>query len=98
MSPDSEWQDSARNPESHPTQSPEEVEEEKRKIRRFQLMMDMVQAVIAQSPKLTIDEAAEMVAETERVALSMFPEKELAYRIIYKPRLQRVMRERYRIQ
>jgi len=38
------------------------------------------------------------VAETERVALSMFPEKELAYRIIYKPRLQRVMRERYRIQ
>jgi hypothetical protein len=28
----------------------------------------------------------------------MFPDKELAYNIIYKPRLQRLMRERYRIQ
>lgn len=79
-------------------QSREELDEERRKIRRFQLMMDMVLAVISQSPRLSVDEAAEMVAETERVALSMFPEKELAYRLIYKPRLQRVMRERYRIQ
>ena len=79
-------------------QSGQELEEERRKIRRFQLIMDMVVAVISQSPGLTIDEAAEMVAETERVALSMFPEKELAYRLIYKPRLQRVMRERYSIQ
>jgi hypothetical protein len=79
-------------------QSREELDEERRKIRRFQLMMDMVLAVISQSPRLSVDEAAAMVAETERVAVSMFPEKELAYRLIYKPRLQRVMRERYRIQ
>lgn len=92
-SPDAAEVSSART-----AQSARELEEEKRKIRRFQLMMDMVQAVIAQSPTLTIDEAAEMVAETERVALDMFPEKELVYRMIYKPRLQRVMRERYRIQ
>ncbi len=98
MSADRERPDSAGNSESRPAQSSQELEEERRKIRRFQWMIEMVLAVIAQSPKLTIDEAAEMVAETERVALSMFPEKELAYRIIYKPRLQRVMRERYRIQ
>jgi len=28
----------------------------------------------------------------------MFPDKELAFRLLYKPRLQRLMRERYRIQ
>ena len=98
MSFDGERPESAGSVDFGTEQSRQELEEEGRKIRRFQLMMDMVVAVIAQSPRLTVDEAAEMVAETERVALKMFPEKELAYRIIYKPRLQRVMRERYRIQ
>jgi hypothetical protein len=79
-------------------QSREEELEERRKIRRLQLMMDMVMSVIGQSPNLSIDEAAEMVADTRRAALAMFPDKELAYNILYKPRLQRLMRERYRIQ
>ena len=72
--------------------------EERRKIRRLQLMMDMVMSVIGQDPSLTIDEAAEMVADSRRAALAMFPDKELAFNILYKPRLQRLMRERYRIQ
>jgi hypothetical protein len=29
--------------------------------------------------------------------LAMFPDKELAFDLIYKPRLQRLLRERYRI-
>lgn len=95
---DGERPESAELADLRPEQSRQELEEERRKIRRFQLMMDMVVAVIAQQPRLTVDEAAELVAETERVAQKMFPEKALAYRIIYKPRLQRVMRERYRIQ
>jgi hypothetical protein len=28
----------------------------------------------------------------------MFPDKELAYDLLYRPRLQRLMRERFRIQ
>ncbi|AXC15342.1 hypothetical protein ACPOL_6098 [Acidisarcina polymorpha] len=76
----------------------EEELEERRKIRRLQLMMDMVMSVIGQDPNLTIDEAAEMVADSQRAALAMFPDKELAFNILYKPRLQRLMRERYRIQ
>jgi hypothetical protein len=79
-------------------QSREEEIEERRKIRRLQLMMDMVMSVIGQDPNLTIDEAAEMVADSRRAALAMFPDKELAFNILYKPRLQRLMRERYRIQ
>jgi hypothetical protein len=79
-------------------QSREEQTEERRKIRRLQLMMDMVMSVIGQDPNLTVDEAAEMVADSRRAALAMFPDKELAFNLLYKPRLQRLMRERYRIQ
>lgn len=79
-------------------QTPEELREEQRKIRRLQMMMNMVMSVISQDNTLTVDEAAEMVADSRRAALAMFPDKELAYNLIYKPRLQRLMRERYRIQ
>ena len=79
-------------------QTPEELKEEQRKIRRLQMMMNMVMSVIGQDESLTVDEAAEMVADSRRAALAMFPDKELAYNLIYKPRLQRLMRERYRMQ
>ncbi len=72
--------------------------EEQRKIRRLHLMMDMVMSVIGQDETLTVDEAAEMIADSKKAALAMFPDKELAYNLIYKPRLQRLMRERFRIQ
>ena len=79
-------------------QSPEELEEERRKIRRLQMVVSMVSQVIAQDSSLTVEEASEMVADTRRLALGMFPDKELAFNLIYWPRLQRMMRERFRLQ
>ena len=73
-------------------------EDEARKIRRLQMMMSMVMSVIGQDPNLTVEEASEMAANAKRAALAMFPDKELAYDLIYKPRLQRLMNERYRLQ
>ena len=81
-----------------PRQSAEELKEESRKIRRLQMLMNMVMQVIAQDQSLTVDEASEMVADTRKAALVMFPDKELAFDLIYWPRLQRLMRERYRMQ
>lgn len=74
-----------------------ELLEEARKIRRLQIMMNMVMSVISQDPKLTLEEASQMVADARRAALAMFPDKELAYNLIYKPRLQRLLNERYRL-
>jgi hypothetical protein len=79
-------------------QTPEELKEENRRIRRLQMVVNMVMQVIAQDSKLSVEEAAEMVADTRRVALAMFPDKELAFNLIFWPRLQRLMRERYRMQ
>jgi hypothetical protein len=72
--------------------------EEARKIRRLQMMMSMVMSVIGQDPDLTLEEASEMAANARRAALSMFPDKELAFDILYKPRLQRLINERFRQQ
>lgn len=75
-----------------------ELLEEARKIRRLQIMMNMVMSVISQDPHLTLEEASQMAADARRAALAMFPDKELAYNLIYKPRLQRLLNERYRLQ
>ena len=77
--------------------SAEERAEEQKLIRRMQMMMNMVMQVIAQDGSLTVDEAAQMIADSRRAALAMFPGKELAYDLIWRPRFQRLMRERFRI-
>ena len=78
-------------------QTPEELQDERRRMRRLQIMVNMVMSVIAQDQALTVDQASEMVADTRRAALAMFPGKELAFDLIYRPRLQRLMRERFLI-
>ena len=77
--------------------SPEERAEEQKLIRRMQMMMNMVMQVIAQDATLTVDDASQMIADSRKAALAMFPGKELAYDLIWKPRFQRLMRERFRI-
>jgi hypothetical protein len=77
--------------------SAEERAEEQKLIRRLQMMMNMVMQVIAQDSSLTVDDAAQMIADSRKAALAMFPGKELAYDLIWRPRFQRLMRERFRI-
>ncbi len=77
--------------------SAEDLAEEQKLIRRLQVMMNMVMQVIAQDASLTVDDAAQMIADSRKAALAMFPGKELAYDLIWRPRFQRLMRERFRI-
>ncbi len=84
-------------PQQPQSSSQAEIDDENKRIRRLQMMINMVTSVLCQSD-LTIEEASELVASAKRAALAMFPDKEFAYDIIYKPRLQRVLRERFNIQ
>jgi hypothetical protein len=79
------------------TISAEERAEEQKLIRRLQVMMNMVMQVIAQDSTLTVEDASQMIADCKKAALAMFPGKELAYDLIWRPRFQRLMRERFRI-
>ena len=84
--------------ENHEGTRQAELAEEARKLRRLQIMMSMVMSVLSQDPNMTLEEASEMAADARRAALAMFPGKELAYDLIYRPRLQRIMNERFRLQ
>ena len=81
--------------ENKPTEG--EILEESRRVRRLQVLVNLVTSVISQG-NLPIEEASELVASTKQAALNLFPDKELAYDLIYKPRLQRLMQEVYRLQ
>jgi hypothetical protein len=85
-------------PKEEYVQFTEEQLEELRRIRRLQMMVSMVIQVIYEDPHITIEEASEMAAKAKETALSMFPDKELAYDLLFRPRLQRAMNERFRIQ
>ncbi|MGI4756989.1 MAG: hypothetical protein ACRYGF_09100 [Janthinobacterium lividum] len=76
----------------------ERVAEERKQLRRLQMMMNMCLQVIAQDGSLSVDEASQMIADSREAALNMFPGKELAYDLIWKPRFQRIMVERFRLQ
>ncbi len=73
------------------------IAEESRRIRRLQLTVRLVMSVISQG-SLPFEEATRMVAATRQVALNLFPGKEEAYDLLYQPRLQRLLAQKYRLQ
>ncbi len=77
--------------------TPAEIEAERKQVRRLQFMMSMVMNVISQDSNMPLEEASELIASARQAALRMFPGKELAYDLIYRPRFQRLMREKYRL-
>lgn len=80
---------------SRPTQ--DQIDDETRRIRRLRILVQLTIESIA-AGDLTPEEAAGMVAATRRVALEMFPGKERAFDLLYRPKFQRVMHAVYRLQ
>jgi hypothetical protein len=78
-----------------PTQ--EEIDDESRRMRRLRILVYLALDTIA-SGSLSAEEAASMAAATRRLALDMFPGKERAFDLIYRPKFQRVMNDVYRLQ
>ena len=73
-------------------------QQEGRNQRRLQLMMQLLLATIEQDRSLTVEEAAQLVADTREAALRMFPGREATFNILCRPRIQRAMRARFQIQ
>jgi hypothetical protein len=89
--------DGKQNQQVNPESVNPEIADENRRLRRLQIMMSMVMQVLSEQSDLTVEEASELVASSRKAALNLFPGKELAYDLIYKPRLQRLMNERFRL-
>ena len=87
--------ETTRSHEGFPTQ--EQIDEESRRIRRLRILVRLTIESIA-GGDLSPEEAAGMVAATRRAALEMFPGKERAFDLIYKPQFQRLMNAVYGLQ
>lgn len=74
-----------------------EIDEESRRIRRLRILVRLTLETIS-SGDLSAEEAAGMVAATRKIALEMFPGKEEAFDLLYRPQFQRVMHAVYRLQ
>ena len=80
-----------------PAPTLEAIADENRRMRRLRLVVQLALEVIAQG-ELPYEEASDLATAARRVALQLFPGKEQAYDLIYRPKFQRLMWEVYRVQ
>ena len=74
-----------------------EIREENRKIRYLRFLVDF-SILSIQQDDLLLQEALELVGEVKRAACSLFPGKEETFELIYRPRFNRVIEERFGFQ
>ena len=72
------------------------LREEEKKMRRLRYIVDLTEAVLMQSD-LTLRESLELMDQTKKAALVLFPDKESVYDLIYVPRFKRIIEERFTI-
>ena len=72
------------------------LKEEEKKIRRLRFVVDLAEAVLMQS-NLSLQEALELLENTKKAALSLFPDKEFVYDLVYTPRFRRIISARFTI-
>lgn len=79
---------------THEETNDKAIKEENRKIRFLRFLVDF-SILSIQLEDLTLDDAFQRVEEVKKVALSLFPGKEFAFELIYRPRFSRVIQERF---
>ena len=72
------------------------IKEEEQKMRRLRFIVDLSEAVLMQS-HLTLWESWDLMEQTKKAALALFPDKESVYDLIYLPRFRRIIDERFTI-
>ena len=71
------------------------IEEEKRRYRRLQFLMDLTLSTIAQS-RMSYEETLQLIQSARQAALRLFPGKEEAFEMIYMSRFRRLVSEKFR--
>jgi hypothetical protein len=71
-----------------------EIREENRKIRFLRFLVDFSILSIQQND-FSLEEALKVVEDVKRAACTFFPGKEETFELIYRPRFQRAIEERF---
>lgn len=77
-----------------PFPDPQAVKEENRKLRYLKFLVDLALQEI-RAGRYTHEEATRVVENVRTQALKLFPGKETAFDVIYRPRFQRVIAETF---
>jgi hypothetical protein len=80
---------------SEPSPSSAEIADEDRRLRWVRILSDLTVNILYQQPNLQLSEAMSLVANTRLAMLSMFPGREHTYDLLYRPRFDRVIAERF---
>lgn len=75
--------------------TPTEIAEEQKKMRRLRTIVDLIAACLYQGEH-TPAEALALIEATKKSVLQLFPDKEETFNLIYKPRFERILKERLR--
>jgi hypothetical protein len=73
----------------------EALREENRRLRRLRLLVDLTLARLHQDPDLSLLDALQMTERCRDAALTLFPGKETAFELIYRPRFERILYARW---
>ena len=71
-----------------------EVREENRRIRYLRFLVDF-SILSIQQDDLSLEEAQNLVEDVKKAACNLFPGKEETFELIYRPRFNRVIEERF---
>ncbi|HMK55467.1 MAG TPA: hypothetical protein VK448_02390 [Dissulfurispiraceae bacterium] len=74
----------------------DDVLKEEQEIRQLRIIVDYAESLMRRS-ELSQKDCIELVENTRKTVLKLFPEKEDVFNLIYVPRFSRVICERFRI-
>ena len=72
------------------------VKDENRRVRFLRFLVDL-SLVSIQQEELSLEKAERIVEDVKQAACNLFPGKEETFELIYRPRFQRVIQERFRL-
>lgn len=73
----------------------EALAEEERRLKIVRFLVDLTLARLQQDEELSHLDGLALVERTRDVILALFPNKERAYELLYRPRFERVLRARW---
>ncbi len=70
------------------------LQEEEKKMRYLRFIVDLTRQILLEST-ISRDEALLLISSTRRCVLKLFPEKGEVYDLIYAPRFEKILLERW---
>jgi hypothetical protein len=73
------------------------LRDEQRRLRQLRLLVDVTAQLLAEDDNLILCEALRLIDAARIAALRLFPEKDGTFDLIIRPRLERIVFERFGI-